>query len=52
VTLPDLIANYLESGLIITEDYEGKEIIGDKRINFMPLWLWLMFHDNEIIQLT
>jgi predicted AAA+ superfamily ATPase len=40
----------LKSGLIITEDYEGEEIIGDKRITYMPLWLWLMFPDNQIIQ--
>lgn len=40
----------LESGLIITEDYEGEEIIGDKKITYMPLWLWLMFPDNAIIQ--
>ncbi len=40
----------LKSGLIITEDYEGEEIIGDKRITYMPLWLWLMFPDNAIIQ--
>lgn len=40
----------LESGLIITEDYEEEEIIGDKRINYMPLWFWIMYPDNAIIQ--
>lgn len=38
----------LESGLIITEDYEGEEIIGDKRITYLPLWFWLMFPENAI----
>ncbi len=33
----------LDSGLIITEDYEGEEIIGDKRVIFIPLWFWLMY---------
>lgn len=37
----------LESGLIITEDFEGEEIIGDKRITYMPLWLWLMFPESR-----
>ena len=32
----------LESGLIITEDFEGEEIIGDKRITYLPLWFWLI----------
>ncbi len=32
----------LESGLIITEDYEGEEIMGDKRITYLPLWFWLI----------
>ncbi|CAG0999274.1 hypothetical protein METP2_03140 [Methanosarcinales archaeon] len=32
----------LECGLIITEDYEGEEIIGTKKISYMPLWLWLL----------
>ncbi len=36
----------LESGLIKTEDYEGEEIMGDKRITYMPLWFWLMFPDT------
>ncbi len=40
----------LESGIIITEDYEGEEITGDKRITYIPLWLWLLFPDNEISQ--
>ena len=32
----------LESGLIITEDYEGEEIVENKRIIYLPLWLWLL----------
>lgn len=32
----------LESGLIITEDYEGDEKIGNKEIIYMPLWKWLL----------
>ncbi len=32
----------LESGLIITEDYEGEEIIENKKIIYLPLWLWLL----------
>lgn len=33
---------HLKSSLVITEDYEGEEIIGNKKINYMPLWLWLL----------
>lgn len=32
----------LSEGLIITEDYEGKEKIKDKEIEFIPLWKWLL----------
>ncbi len=32
----------LESGLIITEDYEGEEIIENKKVIYLPLWLWLL----------
>jgi predicted AAA+ superfamily ATPase len=36
----------LESGFIITEDYEGEEIIGDKKITYLPLWFWLMYPET------
>jgi predicted AAA+ superfamily ATPase len=32
----------LSEGLIITEDYEGKEKIKNKEIKFIPLWKWLL----------
>lgn len=32
----------LESGLIITEDYEAEEIMGTKKIRYIPMWLWLL----------
>lgn len=32
----------LKEGLIVTEDYEGKEEIDGKTIKFMPLWKWLL----------
>jgi len=32
----------LKVGLIITEDYEKEEIIGSKKIIFIPLWKWLL----------
>lgn len=32
----------LSEGIIITEDFEGKEIIKDKIINYIPLWKWLL----------
>ena len=32
----------LNEGLIITEDYEGKEKIKGKEIKFIPLWKWLL----------
>lgn len=32
----------LNEGLIITEDYEGKEEIKGKEIKFTPLWKWLL----------
>jgi len=32
----------LKEGLIITEEYEGKEKIKDKEIIYIPLWKWLL----------
>lgn len=32
----------LKEGLIITEDFEGQEEIGDKKIIYKPLWKWLL----------
>lgn len=32
----------LKKGLIITEDYEGAEKIGDEAIKYVPLWKWLL----------
>lgn len=36
----------IEEGLIITEDYEGEEMIGNKRIKFVTLRKWLLFGNN------
>ena len=32
----------LERGLIISENYEGIETSGDKKIIYVPLWKWLL----------
>lgn len=32
----------LKSGIIITENYEGEEIVGNKKIISIPLWKWLL----------
>ncbi len=32
----------LKESLVITEDYEAEEKIKNKRINFLPLWKWLL----------
>ena len=32
----------LRDGTVITEDFEGKEKYGNKTINFIPLWKWLL----------
>lgn len=32
----------LENGLVITEDFEGEEIIGDKKIRYVSLYKWLL----------
>jgi len=34
----------LEKGLIITEEYEGKEFINNKNIKFLPLYKWLLLN--------
>ncbi len=36
----------LESGLVITEDFEGEEIIKNKKIMYKPLWKWLLSSVN------
>ena len=33
----------LNEGLIITKDYEGTEKIDNIRIEFIPLWKWLLY---------
>ncbi|MCK5177377.1 MAG: hypothetical protein KAQ92_06630 [Candidatus Aenigmarchaeota archaeon] len=32
----------LKSGLIITDDFIGEEILEGKKIKFIPLWKWLL----------
>jgi len=32
----------LNEGLIITRNYEGTEKIDDIKVNFIPLWKWLL----------
>ncbi|GFO96745.1 putative ATPase AAA+ superfamily [groundwater metagenome] len=32
----------LNEGLIITNDFEGEEALGGKRIIYTPLWKWLL----------
>lgn len=32
----------LKEGLIITDDYEGEEVVQNRRIEFQPLWRWLL----------
>ncbi|MFH1472669.1 MAG: ATP-binding protein [Nanoarchaeota archaeon] len=34
----------LKGGIIITENYEGKENIDGNKIFFIPLWKWLLVH--------
>lgn len=34
--------NGLAQVLVITKDYEGEETIGKIRLNYLPLWRWLM----------
>ncbi|MBU3965589.1 ATP-binding protein [Patescibacteria group bacterium] len=33
----------VETGLVITEDYEGEEFVGNKKIQFIALRKWLLF---------
>ncbi len=35
----------LREGFIINEDMEKTEIIGDKKINYIPLWKWLLLKE-------
>lgn len=35
----------LKAGLAITEDYECEEIVENRKIKFVPLWMWLMEND-------
>jgi len=35
-----------KKGKIITEDYHGKERIGNLEVEFVPLWLWLLGEDS------
>ena len=32
----------VKKGLIITQDYEAKETIEGNKIEFIPLWKWLL----------
>lgn len=34
----------LKQGIVITEDYEYEEKMDKKKINFIPLWKWLLTH--------
>ena len=37
----------VQSGLIITEDEEGEEIIEDKKIVSIPLYRWLLTEEQS-----
>lgn len=32
----------LKTGLVITDDFEGEETFGKKKIKYIPLWKWLL----------
>lgn len=32
----------LKTGLVITDDFEGEEAFGKKKIKYVPLWKWLL----------
>jgi predicted AAA+ superfamily ATPase len=32
----------LREGLVLTEDFEGEEMINGRRVRFVPLWKWLI----------
>jgi len=36
----------LKEGLVITEDYEDKEMKDEKTIAYKPLWKWLLEEKN------
>lgn len=36
-----MTAYHLKEGLILTEDESDSILIEDKKINMMPVWLWL-----------
>jgi predicted AAA+ superfamily ATPase len=35
-------AYHLKEGLILTDDESDSLLIEDKKINMMPVWLWLL----------
>ena len=37
----------LERGLVITDDYEAEENIKGKKIEYIPLWKWLLINGNK-----
>jgi len=37
----------LERGLVITDDYEAEEDIKGKKIEYIPLWKWLLINRNK-----
>ena len=32
----------LNEGVVITEDFEDEEKIGDKKVVYIPIWKWLL----------
>lgn len=40
--LDAMTAYHLKEGLILTEDESDSLLIEDKKINMMPVWLWLL----------
>lgn len=39
----------LKNGLVITEDYDGEEIVEGKKITYIPLWKWLLQRDTDYL---
>jgi len=37
----------LERGLVITDDCEAEENINGKKIEYIPLWKWLLIKENK-----
>ncbi len=35
----------VNKSILITKEREGSMNVGDKLINFIPLWKWLLTHD-------